>query len=42
MNEKEAHLMLDDVELKLEGMKNSLEMFVNSTYGSDQNVFTLR
>lgn len=34
--------MIDDVELKLEGMKNSLEVFIASTYGSDQNVFTLR
>lgn len=34
--------MLEDVEMKLIGMKNSLEVFITSTYGSDQNVFTPR
>lgn len=34
--------MLEDVEMKLVGMKNSLQVFITSTYGSDQNVFTPR
>ncbi|BBK63437.1 hypothetical protein [Amedibacterium intestinale] len=34
--------MLEDVEMKLAGMKNSLQVFITRTYGSDQNVFTPR